>query len=306
MTRVSVLTPVHRPVARYLSELHASLDAQVGVSWEWVIQVDGGASLLRRIPRAIRADPRVLLDANGRWLGQAVTRNLALARVGAPLLQTVDADDLLLPGALLAAAAALEREGDLGLAFGRTLELTVDGRHGPGKNLYPPGRLAPGALARDWELRDGSCSIVVASAMWRTACVCAHGGWPATVAGTDVLLLLAVAGVHPARCLDRDTYLYRSHHAQLHRSQARFATRPQYRRLGRQMLAARRELGLTGEAIASQGGQRSTRTRRVGAAGNEVSGMAGLAAEPGVVPAPTALPGSTAPAAGAEAASGGA
>jgi glycosyltransferase involved in cell wall biosynthesis len=244
-----VLTPVHRPVSRYLSELHASLNAQVGVDWEWVIQVDGGLSLLRRIPCAIRADPRVSLEANGRWLGQAVTRNLALARVSAPLLQTVDADDLLLPGALDAAASALRREPDLGLAFGRTLELREDGRLGPAKNPYAPGRLAQTVLVRDWERRGGSCSIIVASAMWRTTCVCAHGGWPAAVAGTDVLLLLAVASVHAARCLDRDTYVYRSHPEQMHRSPLRYATRGQYRALGRGMLAARRDLGLAAESF---------------------------------------------------------
>jgi glycosyltransferase involved in cell wall biosynthesis len=237
--RVSVVTPVHRPVPRYLEELHASLNAQRGVDWEWVIQIDGGRSLLRRIPWAVRADPRVALEANGRWLGEAVTRNLALLRAKHPLLQTVDADDLLLPGALAAGAAALDAEPDLALAFGRTLEI-VDGRRVEGKNLYAPGRLRPGRLVRDWERRGGSCSIVVASAMWRTDRIRAHGGWPASVAGTDVLLLLAVSGAHPARCLDADTYLYRSHPDQMHRSEVRSAMRWKYRQLARSMIAARR------------------------------------------------------------------
>jgi glycosyltransferase involved in cell wall biosynthesis len=242
--RVSVLTPVHRPVAVYLADLHASLDAQEGVEWEWIVQVDGGESLVRRLPFAIRADGRVSVEANGRWLGQAVTRNLALARVRHALLQTVDADDLLLPGALAAAATALEREPGLAFAFGRTLELTDARTLGPAKNLYDPGPIPQGLLVRDWERRGGSCSIVVASAMWRTACVRAHGGWPATVAGTDVLLLLAVADLHPARCLPDETYVYRSHAAQLHRSGLRRATGRHYRALARGMLAARRELGL--------------------------------------------------------------
>ena len=244
---VSVLTPVHRPNGHYLSELHRSLDAQEGVDWEWLVQVDGGRSLLRRIPSAIRADPRVRTEVNGRWLGQAVTRNLALARVSRPLLQTVDADDLLLPGALAATAAPFEREPLLGFAFGRTWELAADGRRLEAKNPYRPGPLAPGVLERDWERRGGSCSIVVGSAMWRTACVCAHGGWPAAVAGTDVLLLLAVSSVHPGRCVDHDSYLYRNHPDQVHRSPLRFATRPQYQSLARSMLTARRELGLATE-----------------------------------------------------------
>jgi glycosyltransferase involved in cell wall biosynthesis len=238
-----VLTPVYRPIGRYLTELHASLVAQVGVEWEWIIQVDGGPSLLRRLPAAILADPRVDARANGRWLGQAVSRNLALARVRHPLLQTADADDVLLPGALAAAASELDRESDLGIVFGRTRSLAMDGVFGVGKNPYPPGRIAPGVLARDWERRGGSCSIVVGSVMWRTSCVCAEGGWPAAVAGTDVLLLLAVASLYPAHCLDRDTYVYRSHPGQVHRTPLRYLTRPQYRALARRMLAARDDLG---------------------------------------------------------------
>jgi len=245
--RVSVLTPVHRPVPAYLEQLHASLDEQAGVEWEWVIQVDGGRSLLRRIPAAIRADARASVEANGRWLGQPVTRNLALVRVQHRLTQTVDADDLLLPGALLAGARALEREPDLAFAFGRTIELAEDGTQGPGKNLYAAGRIEPRVLARDWERRDGSCSIVVASVMWRTAYLEAAGGWPASVAGTDVLLLLAVADRQPGRCLDRDTYVYRSHPGQIHRTWLRHSMRPHYRALTRRMLAARRELELAAD-----------------------------------------------------------
>jgi glycosyltransferase involved in cell wall biosynthesis len=248
MTRVaavSVLTPVARPDGGYLAELHAALVAQESVDWEWLIQLDGRRSLLRHVPQAIRADDRVSLEANGRWFGQSTTRNLALLRARHPFLQTVDADDVLLPGALAAGAAALEREPDLGLVFGRTLDLDVHGRRTPGKNLYPPGRLAPGVLIRDWERRDGSCSIVVASAMWRRLCVDAEGGWPASVAAPDVLLLLAVNSRFPARCLDRDTYVYRAHPAQMHRRPLRFAMRPKYRELARRMVRARQELGLT-------------------------------------------------------------
>jgi glycosyltransferase involved in cell wall biosynthesis len=238
---VSLLTPVHRPRPCRLTELHESLDAQAGVDWEWTIQVDGGMSLLRQIPRDIRDDPRVALEANGRWFGQAVTRNLALARVRHPLLQTVDDDDLLFPGAIAAAACALTAEPALGLAFGRTWRLRLDGRRVPGKNPYPPGSIEPGVLAGDWRRRGGSCPIVVGSVMWRTACIEAQGGWPAAVAGMDVLLLLAVAHLHPARHLDADTYVYRDHRDQIHRDPLRYAMRPHYQALARRMLDARGE-----------------------------------------------------------------
>jgi glycosyltransferase involved in cell wall biosynthesis len=248
---VSVMTPVYRPVGRYLAELHASLDRQAGVAWEWIVQVDGGRSALRQVPAAIRRDPRVSLDANGRWFGQSVTRNLALERVRNPLLQTVDADDLLLPGALATSAAALVAEPDLALVFGRTWELAADHGMQPGKNLYRPGRIEPGVFLRDWEQRGGSCSIVVGSAMWRTACIDAQGGWPATVAGMDVMLLLAVAETHPARCLDHDSYVYRCHPGQVHRTRTRLVMRPHYKGLVRRMVAGRRTLA-TSEADAGE------------------------------------------------------
>ena len=236
---VSVLTPVHRPVPEWFLELHASLDAQEGVEWEWVVQADGDASLVSQIPEAVQRDERVAVEANGRWLGQSITRNLGLLRARWPLLQTVDADDLLEPGALLAGAQALAANADVALAFGRTRNIAFDGQRVEGKNLYPPGRIEPGVFADDWERRGGSCSIVVPSVMWRTAVIDAEGGWPASVAGMDVLLLLAVTSARPALCLDRYTYLYRSHPGQIHRGALRHEMRPKYRAMARRMLAAR-------------------------------------------------------------------
>lgn len=236
---VSILTPVHRPVAGYLSALHSSLEAQTAVEWEWVIQVDGEAALVEQVPAAIRADPRVSVEANGRWLGQAVTRNLALVRTRHRLLQTVDADDLLEPRALATGAEAMADNPDVAAVFGRTRNLLPSGELVEGKNLYRPGRIEPGVLADDWERRDGSCSIVVPSVMWRTAVVEAEGGWTASAAGEDVLLLLAVTTRHPVMCLETYTYRYRQHADQTHRGDLREAMRPRYRALARRMLRAR-------------------------------------------------------------------
>ena len=243
---VSVLTPLHRPVGAWLLELHASLDAQRGVAWEWVVQVDGDAALLEQVPEAIRSDPRVAAQANGGWFGQSVTRNLALVRCRAPLLQTVDGDDVLEPRALDVAARRLNDERDLGFVFGRTRDLTADGGLVEGKNLYPQGRIEPGVLARDWEERGGSCSIVVPSVMWRTAVVDARAGWPASIAGMDVLLLLSVAAEHPGFALGEYTYRYRCHPDQIHRGALRHAMRPAYRALARRMLGARSGAALGG------------------------------------------------------------
>jgi glycosyltransferase involved in cell wall biosynthesis len=257
---VSIVTPVNRPVPRYLAELHASLDGQDEVEWEWVVQLDGDAALIDLVPAGILGDPRVRLEANGRWLGQAVTRNLALVRTSHRLLQTVDADDTLEPGALAAGVEAMAARPDVALVFGRTRNLMPDGALVEGKNPYPPGPIAPGRLGADWERRDGSCPIVVPSVMWRTAAVEAEGGWAASAAGEDVLLLLAVNSWHPALCLDRYTYRYRQHPEQTHRGALREEMRPRYRDLARRMLGARRGVRPDGvRLIESAGANRSPR-----------------------------------------------
>src|SRR5918912_1151656 len=128
---------------------------------------------------------------------------------------------------------------DVAIVFGRTRNLLASGELVEGKNLYRPGRIAPGLLAQDWQRRGGSCSIVVPSAMWRTAAVEAQCGWTASAAGEDVLLLLAVTARHPALCLDAYTYRYRQHADQTHRGALREQMRPHYRALACRMLAAR-------------------------------------------------------------------
>jgi len=157
------------------------------------MQLDRGGSLIEHVPEDIRGDDLVKLEANGRWVRQSLTRQPG-ARP----------DRLPTPGhgrrrrpapldALGRRVEAMDGHPDVALVFGRTRDLAPDGELVEAKNLYPPGRIAPGVWGADWERRGGSCSIVVPTVMGGRPPSDSERGWPASVAGMDVLLLPAVS-----------------------------------------------------------------------------------------------------------------
>lgn len=80
---VSIITALADRPAPRLPEIHAVLTA-APEEWEWLLQLDGDAETASTLPAAIRDDPRVAIERNGRQLGIAATRNGALARARAP------------------------------------------------------------------------------------------------------------------------------------------------------------------------------------------------------------------------------
>ena len=102
MPLISVITAAHWSTADYIEEAMESLRGQVlppGWNLEWIVQEDGANPSLGD---KLRRWDAVSYAANGRQLGIAFTWNLALSRAAGVLTQTLDADDLLLPGALAA------------------------------------------------------------------------------------------------------------------------------------------------------------------------------------------------------------
>src|ERR1700749_3029845 len=117
MPDVSVLTASFNAEPKHLIEAYRSLADENGdVDWEWLIQVDGCTG---EIPAEVTRDPRVQVARNGRHLGAAATRNMALTRAASPLVQNLDSDDCLLTGTLAALSDALRAHADAVLAFGR-------------------------------------------------------------------------------------------------------------------------------------------------------------------------------------------
>jgi glycosyltransferase involved in cell wall biosynthesis len=198
---VSIVTAVHRP--RYLPETWDSVRSQEGVAWEWVVQVDGEAADIEAwLPEDMRADDRVHVQAAGHF-GIATTRNLALIRTRAGFVQTLDHDDLLLPGALATLAAALRADAELAFVFGDHMHLMPDGSLAPrpDQRRLPAGRIEPGAIVERW--RAGHPHGMVPNAtMWRKEYLYAYGGWSALPVGDDYGVLFAVADRHPTAYVD--------------------------------------------------------------------------------------------------------
>lgn len=102
---ISVLTPVHKKSAPYLSEAYRSLQEQTYRDFEWVIVPNGGAT----IPQELFADPWVKLyplpdEEEHNKIGRL--KRYAATQARGDILVELDADDLLVPDALQKIAAA--------------------------------------------------------------------------------------------------------------------------------------------------------------------------------------------------------
>jgi hypothetical protein len=246
--RVAVLTAVHRPRRDWLLELHESIRTQRGPAWRWAIQVDAEDMAL---PAEILEDERVEAAANGRRLGAAATRNLALARVDEPFVQNVDDDDLLLPGALAAGIEALETEPDAAFAFGRTVHLEPDGRRThPWRDrvAFPAGRIEAGVVP-SFRLEHGWDGMPMSPVIWRRAHLVAIGGWPALPALYDPAAVTAAAELWPVVYVDADLQLYRVHEGQTTRTAWFDASREADERFVRARIESLRRLGRSPGAV---------------------------------------------------------
>jgi len=215
---VSVVTAVHAPHARFLPDAWASLREQDHTRWEWLVQIDGPHTAVTAALEGCGAarDPRVHVAVNGTAEGPAVTRNVALGRSRAPLVQNVDADDTLEPGALTVLTAALADRPHAGFAVGRARDLLPTGELRDHVLPLDPGPLPRGSLADRWLTDPGSYRLPVhpAGVLWRRSLLLALGGWSALRGMEDTGLLMAASAAAPGVLVDADTLRYRKHPGQ--------------------------------------------------------------------------------------------
>lgn len=216
--RVEVLTAVHAAYERYLPDAWRSLAAQTHTDWRWLVQVDGE---LDGIPTALSrcgalADPRVSLSANGTREGAAVTRNVALGRSAAPLIQNLDADDELEPTALSTLLTALRDHPDAGFAVGPARDLHASGALREFPIALPDGPIPRGALVDAWITEPDRYRVPVhpAGVMWRRDLLLTVGGWSAAHGMEDTALLMAASALAPGVVVRGPTLRYRRHRAQ--------------------------------------------------------------------------------------------
>ena len=194
---VEVLTAVHADYAKFLPAAWTSLTAQSYPEWSWLVQIDGSdGPVLCELSRCGAAgDARVRIASNGTQEGPATTRNLALGRAGAALIQHLDADDELEPGALTLLSGALHRHPTAGYAVGHARDLLPTGELREHPLPVSPGVLEQGCLPRGWRTEADRYEVPVhpAGVMWRLELLLTLGGWPALRGIDDTALLMAAS-----------------------------------------------------------------------------------------------------------------
>ncbi|GGR68270.1 MULTISPECIES: glycosyltransferase family 2 protein [Streptomyces] len=192
--RVTVVTAVHGPSARFLPDAYASLCAQrlpAGWEWEWVVQEDGTTDQVRPY---VPDDARVSFR-QGRPGGPGVARTIALSRARGAYVKVLDADDRLTPGALARDLAVLEARPAVGWATSRVLDLLPDGTTAGFPGDPDDGPLERGTVLGHWKRNDFRLPVHPATLCVRRELLLALGGWMALPASEDTGLLLALDAV---------------------------------------------------------------------------------------------------------------
>lgn len=218
--RVDVVTAAHAGYAGYLADAWSSLRGQSHHAWRWLVQLDG--TDVRPLQAALErcgaaADPRVHVDAHRTAVGPAVTRNLALGRSEAPLIQNLDADDLLEPAALSLLSGALGGAPQAGYAAGRARDLLPNGELRDHALPVHGGPLPRGVLLEHWSTAPGRYRLPIhpAGVMWRRDLLLSLGGWSAMHGMEDTGTLMAASARAEGVLLEAPTLRYRRHARQL-------------------------------------------------------------------------------------------
>ncbi|MCM1969550.1 glycosyltransferase family A protein [Streptomyces sp. G1] len=224
---VDVVTAVHNPYAAFLPFAWRSLLQQSHAEWNWVVQIDGPGNTALEVLHdcGAAADPRVLVAAHGTSEGPAVTRNIALGRSTAPLIQNIDADDELEPHTLAVLAHALTARPSAGFAVGHARDLTTDGLLPEHVLPVSAGVLPRGVLLDVWAAEEGGSyrlPVHPAGAMWRRSLLLTLGGWSALRGMEDTGLLMAANALTEGVLVDAPTLRYRRHPAQHSKQTSKF------------------------------------------------------------------------------------
>lgn len=217
--RVDVVTAVHGARAEHVAAAWTSLRGQTHRDWRWLVQVDGPDD---RDVRAALADCgatrdlRVSIAAHRTRVGPANTRNLALGRSSAPLIQNLDGDDELEPTALALLARALRTHPGSGYAAGHARDLLPNGELRSHKLPLRSGALPRGVLLDTWSTAPGSYRLPLhpAGVMWRRGLLTELGGWSAMEGMEDTGTLMAASAVATGVLIDAPTLRYRKHPGQ--------------------------------------------------------------------------------------------
>jgi hypothetical protein len=214
MTTLCIVTAVHKGHPSWLKELGESIsDLQLPSHVEvvWAVQQDGPAS--RDVARVVERYPFAAYGWNGRAPGVAVTRNVALSRVGqADLVTNIDCDDLLAPG-FAASVDELATSPNVVWAQGAVQDLHQDGST---TDVTPsitgwcdPGKV-PDAWAATGKLPIHTVGFLARADHWR-----AMGGWVAgPTMSDDTNAVISLCAAYPGVVHNEVVARWRRHSGQ--------------------------------------------------------------------------------------------
>lgn len=192
METLSVITPVFEPVAEQLLSAYESLCAQAmpeGWEWEWLVQEDGHGG---RAEEILPKDARIKLG-EGRHLGTAMTRNLALARAAGSLIKNLDQDDVLTDGVLARDINVLSARRDIEWTTSRVLDLLPDGSTVGFDGDPDDGPVPVGTVHEYWRTHNFRASVHPTTVCIRRELIEALGGWMAVPGSEDTGMLIAAS-----------------------------------------------------------------------------------------------------------------
>lgn len=209
MPTITLVTAVYNGGHHHLEDTYRSICEQQlpqGWSWQWCIQEDGDTGIIAEYVPA--SDERVSIGT-GLKARTGVARTMALSRANGLFTRTLDADDMLLPGAL---SRDIERLQRVPWCTSACIDLLADGSTTVGPYDPPDGPLPPGQLFT--EHAENRLSVQAVTLAAHTDLIRALGGWPALTGAETDGLLLSVEAVAPGEFIAEPSLMYRKHSGQ--------------------------------------------------------------------------------------------
>ncbi|MFG1998303.1 glycosyltransferase family 2 protein [Spirillospora sp. NPDC048911] len=270
MPLISIITACHASSGQFLPETIKSVEAlKLPDGWdlEWIVQEDGDTPQLSERFAGVDC---VRFAANGRQLGIASTRNLALSRASGALLQAFDSDDVLLPDAFLTLIPRFE-EHRIHWAIGQADDLLPDGTRKPYPSPIPFGLQKAGAINAYAAEQGANWPIHGAALMLRATSFRALGGWSGIPYDDELATFAALSQITDGYYDEAITWLYRHHPKQTHRTEGSRALSAECRRFALQRADLLEASGLRFPPETAIGFENHTKDVHVGPAEKDTS-----------------------------------